>query len=434
MRNGLILLFSLIISTHAANWPQWRGPSFNGSSPDKDLPSQWSQTENVAWSVPLPGPSAATPVIWDNHVFVSSTDSENKTLLAMCFDRQSGKTNWQHKVSDGVRRDRMSTFSAPSPATDGERAIFFFSNGELIAYDFAGKQQWSRNIQQDYGTFAFNWTFSSTPILFGGKLYLEVLQRDVPVNGRGRTNGPNDSYLLALDPATGKTVWQQVRPSEAVEESREAYSTPFPYTWEGRTDLLIVGGDCLTGHDPATGRELWRWGTWNSRRINHWRQVVSPVAGEGVILACAPKGAPIYALKAGGSGNLPENAIAWKSDQKGAVSSDVPTPLFYEGDFFVLNDLRRKLSRVEPRTGRVKWTIDTPGRTKYEASPTGADGKVYLMNFSGEVSVVNAEDGKVLHTIPMGEEGDDMTRSTIAIAEGQLFIRTNSRLFCIGRK
>jgi outer membrane protein assembly factor BamB len=157
------------------------------------------------------------------------------------------------------------------------------------------------------------------------------------------------------------------------------------------------------------------------------------VSGDGVILACAPKRDPIYAIKSGGNGNLDDSAIAWKSDQEREVSSDVPTPLFYLGDFFVLSDVRNALARVEPRTGKVKWKIETPGRRKYEASPVGADGKLYLMNFGGEVVVVEAEAGKVLHVIPMGEEGDDFTRSTVAVSQGQLFIRTNQKLYCVGK-
>jgi outer membrane protein assembly factor BamB len=153
-----------------------------------------------------------------------------------------------------------------------------------------------------------------------------------------------------------------------------------------------------------------------------------------VILACAPKGSPVYAIKAGGNGVLPDSAIAWVSREQRRVSSDVPTPLSYLGDFFVLSDVRRALSRIDPQTGAVKWSIDTPGRAKYEASPTGADGKIYLLNFSGEVVVVDAAEGKILHQVEMGEPGDDRTRSTIAIAHGQLFIRTNHKLFCRGGK
>ena len=95
--------------------------------------------------------------------------------------------------------------------------------------------------------------------------------------------------------------------------------------------------------------------------------------------------------------------------------------------------MRKALSRVEPQSGKVKWTIEMPGRKKYEASPTGADGKIYCMNFAGDVVVVEAEKGQVLSTIPLGEEGDDFIRSSIAAAQGRLFIRTNTKLYAIGK-
>jgi outer membrane protein assembly factor BamB len=268
-------------------------------------------------------------------------------------------------------------------------------------------------------------------MLYEGKLYLQVLQRDEPVHGRGRQNG--DSYLLAMDPATGKTLWKVARPSDAVQESHEAYSTPIPYEFQGKKEILVAGGDCLTGHDPETGKELWRWGTWNPNRISHWRLVPSPVAGDGIILACAPKGDPIYAIKAGGKGKLDDSAIAWKSTQR-ELSSDVPTPAFAEGDFFILGDARRTLSRVEPATGKIKWSVEVPGRKKLEASPTVADGKVYFMNFGGDVTVIDAHKGEVIATIPMGDQGDNMIRSSISVSNGQLFIRTNNKLFCVSEK
>ena len=198
--------------------------------------------------------------------------------------------------------------------------------------------------------------------------------------------------------------------------------------------MLLAGGDVLTGHDPATGKELWRWGTWNPERIPHWRLVPSPVAGDGIVLACAPKREPIYAVKAGGSGTLDDSALAWVSRDAREVSSDVPTPAFYDGDFFVLSDVRKCLCRVEPRTGKVKWTVPTPGRAKYEASPLAADGKIYLINFEGEVAVVDAADGKILNVIPMDQPtGGEVVRASIVAAHGQLFIRTTRKLYCVGK-
>jgi outer membrane protein assembly factor BamB len=430
----------------ASDWPQWRGPAFNGSSAETGLPSSFDKTENVLWSCPMPGPSGATPVISGDHVFVASTDEQTRTCVAIAIDRKTGKVLWQHKVADGYGKDSRSTYSNSSPVTDGRHAWFFYATGDLICFDLAGKEIWHRNIQKEYGQFAFLWTFASTPLLWDGKLYLQVLQRDEPVQGRGQQDAP--SFLLALNPTTGQELWKVIRPGDAKAESREAFTTPIPASVDGRSELLVVGGDCLTGHDPATGKELWRWGTWNPTRIGHWRLVPSPVVGGGVALVCAPKGAPVYAVKLGGQGELSSADLAWQSAVQSAedpaeaarsldnrdLTSDVPTPLFYEGRFYVLNGDRRKLVCVEP-SGKIVWTGDLPGRAIFQASPTGADGKIYLMNFAGDVFVVQAggTEFKLLHTAAMGDN-ENTLRASIPISHGQLFIRTSKHLYCLGRK
>ena len=418
--------------TLAADWPHFRGPMFNGSTDEKDLPVSWSRTENIVWRAKLPGAAAATPIISGDHVFVSSTDAQRDALTALCFDRLTGKRLWDKEIAQGMQLDSRSNYASPSPTTDGKVVVFFYGNGDLVAFDFQGKQLWRRNIQDDYGSFAFMWTFSTSPTLFDGRLYLQVLQRDVPVDGRGIKDRMNRSYLLAMDPETGETLWRKFRPSQAQMESREAFSTPVPYQHSGRTDLLVIGGDDLTGHDPATGKELWRWGTWNPQRITHWRLVPSPVAGNGIILACAPKQDPIYAIRAGGKGLLNGEAIAWSRKSVRALTSDVPTPAFYEGDFFVLSDIKKRLLRVDPRDGTVKWNISTPGLHKYEASPLAADGKIYLINFSGNVVVVDAEKGILLSQNSMDEPADDPVRSSVIAASGNLFVRVNRTLYCVG--
>ncbi|NQT36364.1 MAG: PQQ-like beta-propeller repeat protein [Planctomycetes bacterium] len=429
----LILLAITIPSAGAAEWPQWRGPNFNGSTDETNLPSRWSKTENVAWSAQLPGAGAGTPVVSGDRVFISSTAPGEDVLKALCFDRTSGKLLWTRDVGKGTNKDYRSNYAAPSAATDGKLVVFFFGTGELVAFDLDGSKLWQRNIQKDFGPFAFLWTFSSSPLLYDGKLYMQILQRDVPVDGRGLADRENESYLLALDPQTGKLLWRHVRPSPAVRESREAFSTPIPFTHEGREELLVIGGDVITGHDPATGKELWRWGTWNPSKITHWRLVPSPVAGGGVILACAPKMDPIYAVKAGGNGPLTDDDLAWVSRGDRQISADVPTPAYYDGDFFILSDVRKTLARVEPKTGKIKWTMRTPGLAKYEASPLAADGKIYLINFVGEVTVVDATSGDVINTIQMAEPEKDPVRSSVIAAGGQLFIRTNTTLFCVGK-
>ena len=422
----------LVVPAHAENWPHWRGPHFNGSSTEQKLPDDFSKTNNVKWIAPLPGPSAATPIVWGDHVFVSSTDLRSKTLRAIALDRGSGKALWHHEVAPGFSLGDSSNFASPSPVTDGNLVYFLYGTGDLVAFDFKGNKVWSRNVQKDYGQFAYQWTYGASPTLFDGKLYLQVLQRDVPVHGRGCKDGPCESYLLALNPKTGEELWRHVRPSDAAQESKEAYSTPIPFAHNGRAEILISGGDCLSGHDAKTGKELWRWGSWNPMRITHWRLVPSPVASEPGALVCAPKGAPVFSVKPGGQGKLDDSWIRWKSEDR-EVSSDVCTPLYYQGRYYVLNGERRTLARVDPATGKPDWVGELGSRIKIEGSPTGADGKIYFQNFRGEVFIVEArEKFNLLRTIPMGDDGDDQLRSTIAVSQGNLYIRTGSKLYCVG--
>jgi outer membrane protein assembly factor BamB len=267
---------------------------------------------------------------------------------------------------------------------------------------------------------------------------MQVLQRNRPIGARGKQGA--ESFLLAMDPATGKEQWRVVRPAPGLEESLEAYSTPIPFVHNGRKEILIAGGDILSGHDPATGRELWRWGTYNQdpddpgskHRRKDFRLVPSPVAGGGVVLGCGPKKKPVFAVKAGMNGDVTANGMAWHSEQRGQVTSDVPTPLFYKGRFYVASDVEKAMSCVDPKDGKVIWTQPTPGRAAVWASPTGGDGKVYAMSLQGEVHVFDADKGNVLATNVMATDENEI-RSGVAIAGGNLFIRTNSRLYCVGK-
>jgi outer membrane protein assembly factor BamB len=430
---------------HAENWANWRGPLHNGSTTEKGLPEKFSPTENVKWSVALPGSSAATPIIWGDRVFLTAADAKTNKQYALCLDRQTGKELWRAETGESATDGQYSNTCSPSPVTDGKLVVFFYGTGDLVAFDFAGKKLWDRNL----GPFAFQWTFSSSPLLHDGRLIMQILQRDVAVRGRGKPTG-NESYLLAIDPATGKDLWRSIRPSDAVAESREAFSTPLPFIHQGRKELVVIGGDAITGHDPANGRELWRWGTWNPTRIGHWRLVPSPTVGNGVILACAPKNAPVYAVKAGGNGTLTNKSLAWQSHVQQVedpaeaaptpnerdVTSDVPTPLFYDGKFYILNGTKKKLFCINPADGSVIWSGDLGGRSPFQSSPTAADGKIYMMNFDADVFVVQAggSEFKLLHSANFKDPGDDTRhRSSVAISQGNLYVRTGTKLFSLGK-
>lgn len=426
-------LLPLVVPAATADWPHWRGPAFNGTSPATNLPVHFSPTNNVRWTAEMPGPSAATPIVHGGHVFVSSTDARERKLLALAFDRATGRELWRREIGPGFARDDRSNYASPSPVTDGQRVIFLYGNGEIAAFDFAGEKLWARNLEKDYGAWAMLWTYGASPLLVDGKVIVQVLMRDVPVQGRGRADGPNESYLLALDPANGQEIWRVIRPSEARAESLESFSSPIPSRWQDRHEILVAGGDCLSGHDVRTGKELWRWGTWNPTRIGHWRIVPSPVAAGDVAVIPAPKGAPVYAVKRGGHGELSDSALAWTSTER-EVSSDVSTPAYYQGRLYVLNSDRKTLARVDPATGKADWIADLESRPKFESSPTAADGKLYFQNHAGEVFVVAAgPEFKLLHRVLMGDSGDRDTRASIAVTDGTLFIRTAGKLFCIGQ-
>lgn len=424
------------------DWPHWRGPHFDGSAEASGLPTDFDGEKRVVWAAELPGPGAATPIIVGERVFCTAIEPEQGLLLAMCFDRLRGEALWREvagssyqpgggRGSKTLLHDR-SNYASPSAVADEERVVFTFGNGDMVAFEHGGELLWRRNLQKDYGDFSLQWTFSASPTLYEGKLFLPVLQRDQPASGLGRSGAK--SFLLAIDPASGETLYRHIRPSPAQVESLESYATMIPYVGpQGRKELLVVGGDVLTGHDPATGEELWRWGGWNAgHRQRSWRIVPSPVVGQGVALVSAPKGAPVYAVSLDRSGGLDESAVRWKSSgRRTPVTSDVPTPLYYDGHFFVLSDLRESLSRLDPGSGRIEWTTKMPGQAGWRASPTGADGKVWCINHAGLVVVIDAESGGILAEVGMAQDSGRI-RASIAVAHGRLFVRTERTLYCIG--
>ena len=202
----LAALATLPLAAHAENWSNWRGPAYNGSSPETDLPQTWSATEGIKWKTPLPGASGATPAVWGDSVFVSSTDPA-KNLLLLCLDRKDGKVRWQKQIVEAgdVERGR-NNMASPSPVTDGKAVYILNRTGDLAAFDFDGKVLWQRNLGKDYGKFSINWIYGSSPLLYAGRLYIQVLQRspappDYP--GIGSTTGDRESYLLALRTGDG---------------------------------------------------------------------------------------------------------------------------------------------------------------------------------------------------------------------------------------
>lgn len=434
---GIAVLLStplLSLPSVAENWPQWRGPAFNGSSTESDLPLKWTETDGIKWKAEMPGASGATPIIWDDAVFVSTADADHNLLL-LCLDRKTGAEKWRKQVVEAGNIEKgQNNMASPSPVTDGKAVYILFGTGDLAAYDFAGKLLWKRNLGEDYGRFSINWIYGSSPLLFDGRLYIQVLQRTpVPADypGLAGHTGDRDSYLLALEPASGKTLWKHVRPTQALLESMESYATPVPLTGaDGKTQILIVGGDCLTGHDPATGEELWR-GNGLNRKHGEWmRMVTSPVAAGTLAVACGAKKEQMLAFRTDLRGDITESGVAWSFDEK--KTPDVCTPAYYQGKLYALDGDSQTLTCLDPTNGHKVWQGTLPGRGVIRSSPTAADGRIYIINEKNTVFVCKAGDTfEILATNEMG--GPDGTRGAIAVSQGHLFIRTPSELICVGK-
>lgn len=427
---ALTLTTTMAAAIHAENWPHWRGPEYNGSSKEKNLPTEWTK-DNAVWVAPMPGYSGATPAIWDDYIFVTSPDAE-KNLNLICLNAKDGKVRWQQKVAEGDREKGRNNMASPSPVTDGKIVVTMFGTGDVAAYDFSGKQLWSRNIGKEYGRIANMWLYGSSPLLYKGRLYIQVLERNpVPPDYTHANDGKEEreSYLLCVDAKTGKNIYRHVRPSDALKESNEAYSSPIPYEHNGKTEILIVGGNCTTAHDAKSGEEIWRCGGLNSKNDPWFRIVPSPVAADGLVYACAPKREPVFAIKDDGKGNITDSNVAWTFKEN---PTDVATPLFYKGKLFVLDGDKYVMTCLDPKTGEKKWQGSLGVRETFRSSPTGADGKIYCISENGSVVVLDAgNEFKILSSFKMGEEP---IRSSIVAADGHLFIRTGQNLYCVGKK
>ncbi|HXG64553.1 MAG TPA: PQQ-binding-like beta-propeller repeat protein [Blastocatellia bacterium] len=408
-----IILLAITIGL-AENWPQWRGPNLNGVSNEKNLPLKWSAEENVTWKLAMPSWSGSTPIIWGERIFLNVADGDN--LFLWCVDRNAGKLLWSKPLGGGNVRMRKQNMSSPSPVTDGKNVFVLTGTGVLKGFDFNGNELWGRDIQKEYGRFGLNWGYASSPLLYEDSLYVQVL------HGM-KTDDP--SYILRIDKQTGKTLWKVERPTNAVQESPDSYTTPALLRYGRNTEIVITGGDCVTGHDPATGKELWRVSGLNPDNSPWYRVVASPVAHNGVIYAPS-RVKPLVAIKAGGRGDVSKSHLLW-SFQNGP---DVPTPVT-DGKYFYVVDDRGVMWCLDAATGKPVWGPQRIKSGTYSASPVLADGKIYITNEDGLTTVVKAgPQFEVLAENPLNGH----CLSSPAISDGQIFIRTDQYLYCIGKR
>ena len=417
MRNSFTLILVFIISfmvtqALADNWPQWRGPSLDGVSQESNLPVRWSTRENVTWKLPMPAWSGSTPIVWGDRIFLNVADGGNLYLWSV--DRTDGSVHWKRFLSDGDRKQRKQNMSSPSPVTDGKHVWVMTGTGILKGFDFAGKEIWARDIQRDYGTFGLNWGYASSPLLHGDALYVQVL------HGM-KTDDP--SYVLRIDKRTGETLWRVERPTDAIRESPDSYTTPGLLRYAGKTEIVITGGDCVTGHDPETGEELWRANGLNPDNEPYYRIVASPVIKDDIIYVPS-RVSPLLAIKAGGRGDITASHRVWSTKH----GPDVPTPVTDGKYLYIVND-KGVMWCLDAQTGEEIWGQQRVAPGTYSSSAVLADGKIYVTNEDAVTTVVKA--GPQFEILAENSL-DDYCLSSPAISEGQIFIRTGEYLYCIG--
>jgi outer membrane protein assembly factor BamB len=413
-----IVLLVIVLSTTAAlsaNWPAWRGPAGNGVSAEKNLPVKWSPTENIAWKIQLPQWSGATPIIWGDTIFLNVAEADGDTLSLWALRRNNGDVLWKKKLSGGNNKQRKQNMSSPSPVTDGTTVWVMTGTGFLKAFDFKGNELWMRDIQKDYGRFGLNWGYASSPLLFEGDLI-------VPVLHGMKTDDP--SYVLRINGKTGETKWRVERPTKAIHESPDAYITPTVARVGNAHEIIINGGDDVTGHDPATGKELWRAHGLNPDNNPAYRIVASPVA-HGDLVVAPTRERPLLVLRAGGRGNVTTSHKLYEFQN----GPDVPTPVTDGTYLYSVND-RGIVYCLELKTGKTVYGPErlTPGT--YSSSPVLADGKIYVTSEDGVVSVFSA--GPKFQVLAENKM-DDYTLSSIAVKDGQIFLRTAGWLWAIGQ-
>jgi outer membrane protein assembly factor BamB len=418
---GLLATFG-VASLLADSWPQWRGPSGDGVSIEKGLPTTWSATENVAWRLPLPAFSGSTPIVWDDFVFLNvATARATGQIELWAVDRIKQAVVWKRPLSGGNRIGNKQNMSSPSPVTNGRFVWAMSGTGILKGFDFAGKELWTRDIQKDYGAFGVQFGYASSPLLHGDALFVQVLHG---------MNTDDPSYVLRIDTMTGRTVWRTERPTDARVESPDSYTTPVLLQYGGKTEVVVTGGDLVTGYDPATGKELWRADVLNPNNSSNYRIISSPLIAGGLIIAPSRVN-PLVAIRPGGVGDISASHVAWTFHR----GPDVPSPVS-DGTYLYLVSETGVVYCLDLKTGALVYGPTRLPNDFYSSSPVLADGKIYVTGETTGVTTVFRAGPRfeILASNTFGDPCAPYCLASLAVSQGQLFHKTDAHLWVLGQR
>ena len=443
MRQHLFLILLLLpasLLSAGPQWPSFRGLNASGVADGQNLPEKWDGTKRtgIRFKIGIPGLAHSSPVIWDNKLFLTTaisskpkasfrpglygagTASEDRSehqWRILSIDKHTGKTLWQKTAKKGGPRDRRhikATYANSTPATDGRHVVAVFGSEGLFAYTVDGRFLWKKTLGRlDVGAYdlpAYEWGSASSPIIWDGKV---IVQCD--------TQG--DSFLLAADVQTGKTLWKTSR------KELPSWGTPTIFPGPPSPELITNGSNFIRGYDPRTGKELWRLG--GSSKIT----APTPIFEDNHFIVASGRHpeSPIFCLRPGARGNitLRDNSrsggpVKWSKVRRGPY---MPTPLIYRGKVYVLNN-NGLFACYDLKTGNEHYFERIPHRAHgFSASPVAADGNIYCAGEDGLVFVIKAgEKFKLLSTNPIGEP----LMATPALSSGAMYLRATSHLFAVG--
>jgi hypothetical protein len=433
---GCLFAIALTGSASAADWPQWRGPRGNGATDEKDLPVKWSATENVAWKATIGGLGVSSPIVAGDRVFVTSqigtgvrkpgnhprlaqgsttsgeralattSGRDDKTFFVVeAFNRIDGRRLWQHRMEatgplPGVHDKH--NLASPSPVTDGQMVYAWFGTGQIVALDLSGKVVWERHLGQEIAPFDINWGHASSPTLYGDTVLL--LCDHSPA-----------SYLLAVDKKSGKERWRADRG-----KGRMSYTTPFVVETATGPELIVNSSQRVDAYDPRTGTFLWHVGGSNQFPIP------APTFHDGVLyLTRGYRSGPYMAIRPGGRGDISASHVVWEVPTGAPYISSL---VYHEGILYMASDVGA-VTAIDAATGKRIWQERVDGI--FSASPVAADGKIYFVSETGETIVLKA--GRQAEVLARNDVGERLIASP-AISNGQIFLRSDDKLFAIGKR
>lgn len=411
-RMSFLFAFTLLLApnlaTPAENWPEFRGPTGQGSYAGKNLPIEWSATKNIAWKTPIAGLGWSSPIVLDGKVYlttaVKTSESKDVSLQLLCIDAAKGTQLWAIEVfkqeaakAPGIHG--KNSHASPTPITDGKRLYVHFGHQGTACLDLNGKIIW-QNRDLRYSPVHGN---GGTPILVDDRLIYSV-------------DGSDQQFVVALNPADGKVLWKTDRNIKG--GPKFSFSTPLAITVNGKRQVVSPASNAVVAYDPADGKEIWR-ATYTGYSV-----IPRPVFGHGMIFMSTGYNNPsLLAIRVDGTGDVTKTHVAWTVKKD---APHTPSPLLVGDELYMVSD-KGFASCLDARTGKQHWD-ERAGGVDFSASPFYGDGKVYFQSEDGVTTVVRAS---AKHEVLATNRLEGRTFASYAAADSAIFLRTEKNLYRI---